>query len=109
MSSAPNANPAPTEPQEWSVAAGGVLSYVIPGLGQIYQGRFGKGFLFMVSLLGMFILGQAMGNWQNVYLPRPASNRPGRGVANVVDGTLALRRPILDRRGGLAGAVAAFR
>jgi hypothetical protein len=46
-----------------------LLSYLIPGLGQIYQGRFGKGFLFMVSLLGMFFLGQYMGNWQNVYMP----------------------------------------
>src|SRR5262249_44209849 len=37
---------------------------------QIYQGRYGKGVLFMVSLLGMFMLGQALGQWQNVYLPR---------------------------------------
>jgi hypothetical protein len=81
MSSAPNANPAPTEPREVSVLAG-ILSYVIPGLGQIYQGRYGKGFLFMVSLLGMFFLGQAMGQWQNVYLPR--GERDNRGIANAV-------------------------
>jgi hypothetical protein len=47
----------------------GFLSYLIPGLGQIYQGRTGKGFLFMVCLLGMFIGGQYMGEWKNVYLP----------------------------------------
>ena len=47
------------------------LSYLIPGLGQISQGRYGKGALFMVSLLGMFFLGQAMGQWQNVYVPAP--------------------------------------
>lgn len=54
--------------QEPSVLAG-LLSYLVPGLGQIYQGRFGKGLLFMTSLLGMFFLGQAMGNWRNVYMP----------------------------------------
>jgi hypothetical protein len=48
---------------------GGVLSYLVPGLGQICQGRVGKGVLFMVSLLGLFHLGQAMGEWKNVYIP----------------------------------------
>ncbi|HZZ82318.1 MAG TPA: DUF6677 family protein [Gemmataceae bacterium] len=66
MSSAPTA-PATATPQEPSLLAA-FLSYLIPGLGQIYQGRYGKGILFMVSLLGMFMLGQAMGNWQNVYI-----------------------------------------
>jgi hypothetical protein len=68
MSSEPVPATTPT-PQEPSATAA-VLSFLIPGLGQIYQGRFGKGLLFMVCLLGMFYLGQAMGNWQNVYLPR---------------------------------------
>src|SRR5690242_16978390 len=66
MSSAPTA-PAKAVPQEPSPLAA-FLSYLIPGLGQIYQGRYGKGILFMVSLLGMFLLGQAMGNWQNVHI-----------------------------------------
>ncbi len=66
MSSAPSAS-GPLSPHEPS-PLGAVLSYIIPGLGQIYQGRYGKGVLFMVSLLGMFFLGQAMGNWQNVYV-----------------------------------------
>jgi hypothetical protein len=65
MSSAPTANVIPKPPESSILAA--ILSYLVPGLGQIYQGRFGKGILFMVSLLGMFILGQWMGNWQNVY------------------------------------------
>jgi hypothetical protein len=51
-----------------------LLSYLIPGLGQIVQGRVGKGLLFMVSLLGMFFLGQAMGQWRNVYIPTPEDN-----------------------------------
>jgi hypothetical protein len=67
MSSAPTAHDHSTPPEPSPLAA--LLSYLIPGLGQIYQGRYGKGMLFMVSLLGMFFLGQAMGEWQNVYLP----------------------------------------
>jgi len=47
----------------------GFLSYVVPGLGQIYQGRVGKGVLFMVCLLGMYFYGMALGDWKNVYLP----------------------------------------
>jgi len=68
MSSEPVPPNSPT-PHEPSVTAA-ILSFLIPGLGQIYQGRLGKGILFMVCLLGMFFLGQAMGQWQNVYLPR---------------------------------------
>ena len=73
MSSAPSApvNQTPHEPSAFAA----FLSYLIPGLGQIYQGRYGKGILFMVSLLGMFYLGQAMGNWQNVYIQHPDDNR----------------------------------
>jgi hypothetical protein len=55
-------------PRHFSLLAG-LLSYLIPGLGQIYQGRIGKGVLFMICLLGMFFAGQALGDWQNVYLP----------------------------------------
>jgi hypothetical protein len=69
----PAANPSDKPPEPSTLAA--ILSYLIPGLGQIYQGRYGKGVLFMVSLIGMFMVGQAMGQWQNVYLPRET----GRG------------------------------
>ena len=47
----------------------GILSYLVPGLGQICQGRVGKGLLFMVCLLSLFFTGQAMGGWKNVYIP----------------------------------------
>ena len=68
MSSEP-APPISHTPPEPSVLAA-FLSFLIPGLGQIYQRRYAKGILFMVCLLGMFFLGQAMGQWQNVHLPR---------------------------------------
>ena len=45
------------------------LSYLVPGLGQISQGRIGKGVLFFVCVMSLFFYGQALGNWSNVYLP----------------------------------------
>jgi hypothetical protein len=55
-------------PQPVSIFAG-VLSYLVPGLGQIYQGRVAKGLLFLVCLYALFFTGMAMGEWKNVYLP----------------------------------------
>jgi TM2 domain-containing membrane protein YozV len=53
------------------------LSYLIPGLGQIYQGRVSKGLLFLVCLNGLFWYGMHLGSWANVYLPDVAkNNRP---------------------------------
>jgi hypothetical protein len=47
-----------------------ILSYLIPGLGQIIQGRVGKGLLFFVSLTTLFFYGMWLGDFKNVYLPR---------------------------------------
>jgi TM2 domain-containing membrane protein YozV len=77
----------PTNP----VAA--VLSYLIPGLGQIYQGRIAKGLLFFVCVYTLFFLGVYLGSGtvrlhkgdtvetytvtSNVYLPDTADqNNP---------------------------------
>ena len=49
-----------------------LLSYLIPGLGQVYQGRIGKGLLFFCGLYGLFFYGMWMGQWQNVWLPEVA-------------------------------------
>lgn len=64
----------PAEPPLEPSYLAGLLSYLVPGLGQISQGRTGKGILFMVLLLGMFFLGLAMGDWRNVYMPPPEGN-----------------------------------
>jgi hypothetical protein len=55
-------------PTQYSVMAG-FLSYLVPGLGQIVQGRVGKGLLFLVCLYGLFFYGMYLGDWKNVYLP----------------------------------------
>jgi hypothetical protein len=46
-----------------------VLSYMIPGLGQLLQGRVRKGLLFLVCLYALFFYGMYLGNFRNVYLP----------------------------------------
>jgi hypothetical protein len=71
----------PTEPRDEPVpppyaVPAAVLSYLVPGLGQIIQGRVGKGLLFMVCLLGLFGVGLAMGGGQNVYIPDPTRLPP---------------------------------
>ncbi|MGE3803148.1 MAG: DUF6677 family protein [Gemmataceae bacterium] len=59
-----------SEPQrEYSLFAA-FLSYLVPGMGQIYSGRIAKGLLFLVCLYGMFFYGMALSDWSNVYLPR---------------------------------------
>ena len=59
----------------------GVLSYLVPGLGQIVQGRVGKGLLFAVCIYTLFFYGLYLGSGSatvlgrtyrvssNVYLP----------------------------------------
>ncbi len=66
----------PPEPPLQSPALAALLSFIVPGLGQIYQGvtgpnrrRLFKGVFFMASLLGMFFYGQWLGHWGVVYLP----------------------------------------
>jgi hypothetical protein len=87
----PNAPKPPSVVRVYSPLAG-LLSYLVPGLGQIYQGRVAKGVLFLVCLYGLFFAGMAMGQWQNVYLvdnaldADPWTNNPlhlPRPVANL--------------------------
>jgi hypothetical protein len=51
------------------------LSYLVPGLGQIYQGRIAKGILFFLCLYGLFFYGMYLGSWNNVYIPDIAVTR----------------------------------
>jgi hypothetical protein len=55
---------------------GALLSFLVPGVGQVYQGiisrdrnRWTKGLFFFVTLYGMFFYGMWLGQWKNVYLP----------------------------------------
>lgn len=54
-------------------ALAAALSWLIPGLGQLYQGRSFKGVIFLVTLLGTLLAGMWIGGGNVVY----ASWRPG--------------------------------
>jgi hypothetical protein len=43
------------------------LAWLIPGLGHFYQGRTGKAWLYLISILGLYFLGFAMGEGKIVY------------------------------------------
>lgn len=43
------------------------LAWLIPGAGHFYQRRFGKGFLFMVCILGTYFFGLTLGDGRVVY------------------------------------------
>lgn len=45
----------------------GLLAWAIPGLGHIYQGRTGKGLLFLICILGTFVYGLYLGGGKVVY------------------------------------------
>ena len=45
-----------------SPALAAVLSWLVPGLGQLYQGRTLKATIFIVSLTGIFLAGMWMGD-----------------------------------------------
>lgn len=79
MTTTPPANvPAatPEQPTHPPDPLAGVLSYLVPGLGQIYQGRIGKGLVFATVLLGMFFYGLYLGDWQNVYMAQGERHDP---------------------------------
>lgn len=66
MSISPPANSSP--PARVFSPLHGLLSYLVPGLGQVCQGRIAKGLLFCVALYGLFFYGMYLGQWQNVYV-----------------------------------------
>ncbi len=69
--------------------AAAFLSYLVPGLGQLAQGRISKGLLFFVGVYGLFFYGLALGQWHNVYFadsapPQRAGSWP-RFVGNLIN------------------------
>jgi hypothetical protein len=56
-------------PLDWTA---GALSYLVPGMGQISQGRISKGVFFFLSIYTLFFYGMYLGSWKNVYLPDTA-------------------------------------
>jgi hypothetical protein len=77
-----------------------LLGFLIPGLGQVYQGRTGKGLLFFFGLYGLFFYGMWMGQWKNVWLPDVADQPPleiGSGKYEGVPSSLYYRPQYLGQ------------
>ena len=96
---APVAHPSAQAGRQFSLLPA-VLSYLFPGLGQIYQGRVAKGVLFFVCVYTLFIYGMYLGSGTvtikgttyriigNVYLP-DTSERPNGNPFSLKPPTLA--------------------
>jgi hypothetical protein len=56
------ADATPAAPPRQYNALAGVLSYLVPGLGQIVQGRVGKGLLFLACVYALFFYGLFLGS-----------------------------------------------
>ncbi len=79
-------------PEQPSAPLAAFLSYLIPGLGQIYQGRIAKGLLFFVCVYTLFFYGLYQGSGSitlngrtytissNVYLPDTADQNNPLGL-----------------------------
>jgi hypothetical protein len=80
-----DSSPSPAGPPRQFSPMAGLLSYLVPGLGQIVQGRVGKGLLFFVCIYALFFYGMYLGSGSvtyagttytvtsNVYLPDTAT------------------------------------
>ena len=84
----PPASAPPPPPREFSPLAG-LLSYLVPGLGQLSQGRTGKGLLFFVCIYALFFYGMYLGTG-TVQAADPDSHDSGRVVEYHVAGNVYL-------------------
>jgi len=83
--SSPSPNQLPPHPRPWEEKnpwIAGLLAFLIPGAGHLYQGRMLKAVIYSVSILGLFIWGQKLGEGMVVYnLPDKGAALPFRHVA----------------------------
>jgi hypothetical protein len=84
-----------------------ILAIIMPGLGHFYQGRYFKGLIFSVCILGTFFFGVSMGEGRTVYLRYYQSSRDHEGfarkwnigyVSQVLVGAVAWPAIIQDQR-----------
>ncbi|WP_425614695.1 DUF6677 family protein [Anatilimnocola sp. NA78] len=71
----------------------GLLAWLWPGAGHLYQRRYGKGLLFMGCILSLFVFGLILGDGRVVYAMHP----PGQG-----------QREVRGRFGGMLTRLAAI-
>ncbi|MBX3433249.1 MAG: hypothetical protein KF847_08000 [Pirellulales bacterium] len=86
--------------QPWLAA---LLAWLVPGLGHLYQGRTGKGLLFMVCILGAFGYGMYLGDGHVVYASTPGQELRWQyycqlGAGGVALPALVQRSRVMDRQ-----------
>ena len=96
MANSPSPARDPDPPFPGTSFLAGFLSYLVPGLGQLYQGRVGKGLLFLICLYALFFYGMFLGTGtakvgekeyritSNVYLPDSAPNNTTGGLSRLL-------------------------
>jgi hypothetical protein len=76
----------------------GVLAFLLPGAGHVYQGRYFKGILCGVCVLVTFFYGMALGSWSVVYWKKDPTNFLNPYYAQVFVGLPALPSLVQARR-----------
>ena len=76
----------------------GVLAFLFPGAGHVYQGRYFKGVLCGACVLVTFFYGMALGNWSVVYWKKDPTNFLNPYYAQVFVGLPALPSLVQARR-----------
>jgi hypothetical protein len=93
----PDDRPTPPPPRPYHPLAG-ILSYLVPGLGQIVQGRVAKGVLFLVCIYTLFFYGIYLGHVSTSLRGRGYSGSPVVYLPDASDPT-APRRSVLQALG----------
>ena len=68
----------------------GVFAFLLPGAGHLYQGRWFKGIVCGMCVLGTFLFGLELGDWSVVYWKRDPLNMLNPYYAQVFVGLPAL-------------------
>lgn len=56
-----------------------ILTFLVPGAGQLYQGRVFKAAIYFCCILGLYFTGMRMADWKAVYIHRPPAHERMRG------------------------------
>ncbi|MDA0834609.1 MAG: hypothetical protein O3A29_15145 [Planctomycetota bacterium] len=75
-----------------------LLAFLVPGLGHIYQGRYFKGTLYAVCILGTFLMGMCMGDDKVVYFSREPGQSTYGYFSQMMVGLPALPALVQTRR-----------
>jgi hypothetical protein len=59
----------------------GLLAFLLPGAGHLYQGRYFKAVVYFCCILGLFLTGMAMAEWQAVQPPPRGAFKQREGTA----------------------------